>query len=56
MIRNNLEDVSALVREAIYMILISRLPFPEELHIQTEPIWANLDNFAITDESHCFLF
>ena len=30
--------------------------FPEELQIQTEPLWANFENFAITDESIVFYF
>ena len=53
----NLEILSTLVREAIYNdpLLADHL-FPEEVHIQTEPIWANFDNFAITDESLILYF
>ncbi len=53
----NLETLSTLVREAIYNdpLLADHL-FPEEVHIQTEPIWANFDNFAITDESLILYF
>lgn len=53
----NLDTISILVREAIYNdpSLANHL-FPEEVHIQTEPIWANFDNFAITDESLILYF
>ncbi|WP_186672845.1 polysaccharide deacetylase family protein [Sporosarcina sp. BP05] len=53
----HLEILSTLVREAIYNDpVIADYLFPEEVHIQTEPIWANFDNFAITDESLIFYF
>ncbi|WP_186670144.1 polysaccharide deacetylase family protein [Sporosarcina sp. BP05] len=53
----NLETLSTLVREAIYNDpLLADYLFPEEVHIQTEPIWANFDNFAITDESLILYF
>ena len=53
----HLKILSTLVREAIYNDpLIADYLFPEEVHIQTEPIWANFDNFAITDESLIFYF
>ncbi|WP_218624958.1 polysaccharide deacetylase family protein [Sporosarcina sp. E16_3] len=53
----NLEILSTLVREAIYNDpLLADYLFPEEVHIQTEPIWANFDNFAITDESLILYF
>ncbi|MBO0603299.1 polysaccharide deacetylase family protein [Sporosarcina sp. E16_3] len=53
----HLEILSPLVREAIYNDpLIADYIFPEEVHIQTEPTWANFDNFAITDESLIFYF
>jgi peptidoglycan/xylan/chitin deacetylase (PgdA/CDA1 family) len=53
----HLEILSTLVREAIYNdpLLADHL-FPEGVHIKTEPIWANFDNFAITDESLIFYF
>lgn len=53
----NLETLSTLVREAIYNdpLLADQL-FPEQVHIQTQPIWANFDNFAITDESLILYF
>ena len=53
----NLETLSTIGREAIYNdpLLADHL-FPEEVHIQTEPIWANFDNFAITDQSLILYF
>jgi len=53
----NLDTLSTIGREAIYNdpLLADHL-FPEEVHIQTEPIWANFDNFAITDESLILYF
>ncbi|WP_255428629.1 polysaccharide deacetylase family protein [Sporosarcina sp. resist] len=53
----NLEQLSTLAREAIYNDpLLADHVFPEEVHLQTEPIWANFDNFAITDESLILYF
>lgn len=54
---NNLDTLSTIGREAIYNdpLLADHL-FPEEVHIKTEPIWANFDNFAITDESLILYF
>ncbi|MFJ7936293.1 polysaccharide deacetylase family protein [Sporosarcina sp. NPDC096371] len=53
----HLKILSTLVREAIYNDpLIADNLFPEEVHIQTEPTWANFENFAITDESLIFYF
>jgi len=53
----NLETLSTIVREAIYNDpTLAHHLFPEEAHIQTAPIWANFDNFAITDESLILYF
>ena len=53
----HLETLSALVREAIYNDpLLADYLFPEEVHIHTEPIWGNFDNYAMTDESLIFYF
>lgn len=52
-----LEILSTLIREAIYEDpLLADYLFLEEVHTQTEPLWANFDNFAITDESLIFYF
>ncbi len=53
----NLEVISKLVRETVYADpQLADYLLPEELQIQTEPLWANFENFAITDESIVFYF
>lgn len=53
----HLAILSTLVRDAIYNHpIIEDYLFPAEVHIQTEPIWTNFDNFALTDESLIFYF
>jgi peptidoglycan-N-acetylglucosamine deacetylase len=53
----SLEVVSKLVRETVYADpQLADYLFPEELQIQTEPLWTNFDNFAITDDSIFFYF
>ena len=52
-----LETISTLVRDHLYSdVTLKDSLFPEELHINTEPIWENYSNFALTDDSIIFYF
>ncbi|WP_318614284.1 polysaccharide deacetylase family protein [Sporosarcina sp. YIM B06819] len=52
-----LETVATLVRGHLYNdVALKNYLFPEELHINTEPIWSNYSNFALTDDSIIFYF
>ncbi len=52
-----LEAISTIVREHFYSDeALKDSLFPEDLHINTEPIWENYSNFALTDDSIIFYF
>lgn len=52
-----LETVSTLVRDHFYSdTTLKDSLFPENIHINTEPIWENYSNFALTDDSIIFYF
>ncbi|WP_342505395.1 polysaccharide deacetylase family protein [Sporosarcina sp. FSL K6-2383] len=55
--QKRLETISTLVRDHLYndSTLKDHL-YPEELHLNTEPVWENYSNFALTDDSIIFYF
>ncbi|WP_203246701.1 polysaccharide deacetylase family protein [Sporosarcina beigongshangi] len=55
--QKRLETISTLVREHLYNDLtLENHLYPEELHLNTEPIWENYSNFALADDSIVFYF